>query len=348
MLEQAAEASPADVEINEHLGDAYFAIGRRSEARFAWAAARVHAEGARSARSTRLGAAKIETPALRPPPLAARAEPLRETAYAKLNLALHVRAREADGYHRIETVFAFCEDGDVLTAAAGGGLSPRHHRAVRRRAGRRGRQSGPAGRPRRWADDGGADPGQAPAGRVRDRRRLGRCGGGAAPARRRSRGPAAIAAGLGADVPACLLAAPRAARAAATGSTPSRSRASPARRSCSSIRASRFPPPPCSRLGRRRSRPARRLARGAQRPRSAGALPRPRNRRGARCAWPAPASPACPAPARPASASSRQRGRARRTSAAADRARDHPAWWTIEDLVFDDPLIPSRHSFAPR
>src|SRR5205085_5650092 len=33
-----------------------------------------------------------------------------------LNLALHVRAREADGYHRIETIFAFCEDGDVVTA----------------------------------------------------------------------------------------------------------------------------------------------------------------------------------------------------------------------------------------
>ena len=41
---------------------------------------------------------------------------MRETAYAKINLALHVRAREADGYHRIETLFAFCEDGDVLTA----------------------------------------------------------------------------------------------------------------------------------------------------------------------------------------------------------------------------------------
>ena len=41
---------------------------------------------------------------------------MREIAYAKINLALHVRAREADGYHRIETIFAFCEDGDVLTA----------------------------------------------------------------------------------------------------------------------------------------------------------------------------------------------------------------------------------------
>ena len=48
---------------------------------------------------------------------------MEETAYAKINLALHVRAREPDGYHRIETVFAFCEDGDRLTALEGEGLS---------------------------------------------------------------------------------------------------------------------------------------------------------------------------------------------------------------------------------
>ncbi|MFN3726070.1 MAG: 4-(cytidine 5'-diphospho)-2-C-methyl-D-erythritol kinase [Allosphingosinicella sp.] len=40
---------------------------------------------------------------------------MRETAYAKVNLALHVRGREPDGYHRLETVFAFAEDGDDLT-----------------------------------------------------------------------------------------------------------------------------------------------------------------------------------------------------------------------------------------
>ena len=44
---------------------------------------------------------------------------MRETAYAKLNLALHVRAREPGGYHRIETIFAFCEHGDGLTAEPG-------------------------------------------------------------------------------------------------------------------------------------------------------------------------------------------------------------------------------------
>ena len=45
LLERAAEGEPADVEINEHLGDAYFSAGRRIQARFAWRAARVYAEG---------------------------------------------------------------------------------------------------------------------------------------------------------------------------------------------------------------------------------------------------------------------------------------------------------------
>lgn len=43
-----------------------------------------------------------------------------ETAHAKLNLALHVRARQPDGYHRIETLFAFCADGDTLALADDG------------------------------------------------------------------------------------------------------------------------------------------------------------------------------------------------------------------------------------
>lgn len=42
---------------------------------------------------------------------------LAETAYAKINLALHVRRRRDDGYHELETVFAFVDDGDRLTAS---------------------------------------------------------------------------------------------------------------------------------------------------------------------------------------------------------------------------------------
>jgi 4-diphosphocytidyl-2-C-methyl-D-erythritol kinase len=41
---------------------------------------------------------------------------VRETAYAKINLALHVRRRREDGYHAIETLFAFVDAGDELTA----------------------------------------------------------------------------------------------------------------------------------------------------------------------------------------------------------------------------------------
>lgn len=46
-----------------------------------------------------------------------------EIAYAKINLALHVRRRRADGYHDLETIFAFAEAGDGLEAEPGDGLT---------------------------------------------------------------------------------------------------------------------------------------------------------------------------------------------------------------------------------
>ncbi len=36
MLEKAAELRPEDPVINDHLGDAYWQVGRRHEARFQW------------------------------------------------------------------------------------------------------------------------------------------------------------------------------------------------------------------------------------------------------------------------------------------------------------------------
>ncbi|RIA45892.1 tetratricopeptide repeat protein [Hephaestia caeni] len=45
LLQEAARKSPADVEINEHLGDAYWKAGREYEARYAWRAAAIYAEG---------------------------------------------------------------------------------------------------------------------------------------------------------------------------------------------------------------------------------------------------------------------------------------------------------------
>ncbi len=48
---------------------------------------------------------------------------LSEHAPAKLNLALHVRQRRADGYHDIETLFAFVAFGDTLRAEPASDLS---------------------------------------------------------------------------------------------------------------------------------------------------------------------------------------------------------------------------------
>ena len=48
---------------------------------------------------------------------------LSEAAPAKLNLALHVRARGVDGYHSLESIFAFVDFGDTLHFAPATGLS---------------------------------------------------------------------------------------------------------------------------------------------------------------------------------------------------------------------------------
>jgi len=44
-------------------------------------------------------------------------------ARAKVNLALHVRRRRGDGYHDLETLFAFTAFGDALQVVAGEGLT---------------------------------------------------------------------------------------------------------------------------------------------------------------------------------------------------------------------------------
>jgi 4-diphosphocytidyl-2-C-methyl-D-erythritol kinase len=50
---------------------------------------------------------------------------MEETAFAKINLALRVLGKRADGYHEIDTLFVFTEDGDRLSVAAGEGISLR-------------------------------------------------------------------------------------------------------------------------------------------------------------------------------------------------------------------------------
>lgn len=49
--------------------------------------------------------------------------PISEPAPAKLNLALHVRGKLPDGRHALETIFAFCVDGDRVEAEEGDQLT---------------------------------------------------------------------------------------------------------------------------------------------------------------------------------------------------------------------------------
>lgn len=138
------------------------------------------------------------------------------TAFAKLNLALHVRGRRADGRHDIETLFVFCEDGDEVAVEPADDISLSI--------------GGPNGEGLSATDNLMVRAAEAlrDAARVTQGARLhlekhlpvaSGVGGGSADAAATLRlltrlwdiGPehaAAIAPGLGADVPACLLAEP--------------------------------------------------------------------------------------------------------------------------------------------
>lgn len=151
-----------------------------------------------------------------------------EIAHAKLNLALHIRRRRADGYHDIETLFAFCADGDALAAAPaatltltidgpfGDGLSAGADNLVLRAAhalrAEAGAEAGAAIRlTKRLPVASGIGGGSADAAAAL--RLLARLWAVALPPARL----AALAAGLGADVPACLLS--RTCRGEARGDT---------------------------------------------------------------------------------------------------------------------------------
>lgn len=140
-----------------------------------------------------------------------------ETGYAKLNLALHVRRREPDGYHEIETLFVFVEDGDRLSFTAEPGLRLSGEFAD-------GLEAGPSNLVMRAARGFAERFGEGePTGFLLEKRLpvAAGIGGGSADAgaalrllaRRRGLDPADprlidLAATLGADVPACLVSMP--------------------------------------------------------------------------------------------------------------------------------------------
>ncbi len=127
-----------DPEINDHLGDAYWRAGRKLEARFQWnIAASVDKEGAVKERVAKklaggldavprfpdAGADRRGAGGSRPPhgpsQCACRREAFVEAAPAKVNLALHVTGRRADGYHELESLVVFADVADEIVASAG-------------------------------------------------------------------------------------------------------------------------------------------------------------------------------------------------------------------------------------
>jgi 4-diphosphocytidyl-2-C-methyl-D-erythritol kinase len=143
---------------------------------------------------------------------------VRETAFAKINLALHVRRRREDGYHEIETIFAFAADGDELSWLPGGppgltlsgpfaaGLSAGGDNLVLRAAAAIGRPDASLHLDKRLPIAAGIGGGSADAAAALRLLRTADIDGGALDA---------IARELGADVPACLHA--RTARAEGIG-----------------------------------------------------------------------------------------------------------------------------------
>lgn len=138
-----------------------------------------------------------------------------ETAPAKINLALHVRARRADGYHELETLFAFLADGDTITLER----AAEPHFAVTGpfAAGLAGEGDNLVTRAARAFAAGIVDPGPLAIGLDKHLPIASGIGGGSADAAATLRALArltgvaaddrlfAIAERLGADVPACLL-----------------------------------------------------------------------------------------------------------------------------------------------
>ena len=48
---------------------------------------------------------------------------IQRSAPAKINLYLHVVGKRADGYHLLDSLFAFAKSGDIVTVGESDGLS---------------------------------------------------------------------------------------------------------------------------------------------------------------------------------------------------------------------------------
>ena len=125
LLRAAAKGDPTQAEIHEHLGDALFTAGRRFEARFAWSAALATAEDEDAGRLQVEGRERADAGDGRAVERLARS-PTRSSTWRSTSAG-----KRPDGYHEIETIFAFCEDGDRLSARTVGRAVADRRRAVR-------------------------------------------------------------------------------------------------------------------------------------------------------------------------------------------------------------------------
>ena len=139
---RAVELTPDDPIINDHLGDVLWMVGRKREAEFQWRRALSLRAGRRprhgphpqeARRRARQGARDRATSRTVEPAAAGD----RELAPAKVNLALHVTGRRADGYHLLDSLVVFPRARRPPRGRAGRRPLARHRRRLRPRPRRR-------------------------------------------------------------------------------------------------------------------------------------------------------------------------------------------------------------------
>ena len=172
--EKASRLMPVDPIVTDHLGDIYWQVGRKREAAFQWRRALSFepddTDKARIQRKLAVGLDQV----LAEEKAARRRMAIEVLARAKINLALHVTGRRADGYHLLDSIVAFADIGDritvepapdltlTITGPFAAGLSSTDNLVLARR-------------PRPAPDARRTDhPGKVPPPRLRHRRRLSR------------------------------------------------------------------------------------------------------------------------------------------------------------------------------
>ena len=122
-LERAVELEPEDASINGHLGDAYWAAGRKLEATYQWRRALIFNPAPDDAAKLEAKLQQRTAANGGERPIGSVPDRLTEPAPAKVNLYLHLTGRRDDGYHLLDSLVVFAGIGDTLSAAPAETLS---------------------------------------------------------------------------------------------------------------------------------------------------------------------------------------------------------------------------------